>query len=222
MSCVLMIDDHPIVQQGCAQILKNAGAHQILFTGSLTQGFHLYRTAGPDVIIIDLTLSSGSLGGLSFIRRLRVRDEKTPLLVFTMHSDPVIVRHAIIAGANGYLLKDASPDEFLKGFKMVSTGSSYMSHELACEVIFARTNSEQNPLERLSTRELQILAYVAEGKPYAFIAESLNVSYKTVANTCTQLKAKIGVSTLSELMAFAMEQLSFIGRVKDDKTGRLN
>ena len=222
VSCVLIIDDHPVVQQGCAQILKEAGATEILVTGSLTHGFHLYRTAKPDLIIVDLALSSGTLGGLSFIRRLRARDQKIPLLVFTMHSDPMIVSHAIKAGANGYVLKDASAEEFLKSCKMVSAGKPYLSQELASEVAFSQAKTGRNPLERLSTRELQTLAYVAEGKPYALIAQSLNVSYKTVANTITQLKAKLEVRTLSELIALGIEHFSNIARFRDDQIRRSN
>lgn len=219
---ILVIDDHPIVQQGCTQILRDGGATEVIVTGSLVQGFHLYRTGSPDLIIIDLTFSSGMLGGLSFIRRLRVRDEKTPLLVFTMHSDPIIVSHCITAGANGYVLKDASLDELLKAVRLVHLGKPYLSPEVASEVAFSRAKGSRSPLERLSTRELQTLAYLAEGKPYAVIAENLNVSYKTASNTCTQLKAKLGVTTLAELMAYAIEKLPNIPRVKEDHTRHSN
>jgi DNA-binding CsgD family transcriptional regulator len=83
----------------------------------------------------------------------------------------------------------------------------YLSHDLASEVAFMEARGTTNPLRRMTVRELQTLALVAEGKPYGVIAENLNVSYKTVANTCTKLKAKLGVRTLPELMRLAIQHL---------------
>ena len=149
----------------------------------------------------------GALGGLSFIRRLRLHDQGTPILVFTMHSDAVIVSRALEVGATGYVLKDTSSDEVLKAFQKVRENRPYLSHDLASEVAFMEARGTSNPLKRMTVRELQTLALVAEGKPYGVIAEHLHVSYKTVANTCTQLKAKLGVRTLPELMRIAIQHL---------------
>ena len=159
------------------------------------------------MIIVDLAMRTGALGGLSFIRRLRLHDQRTPVLVFTMHSDPVIVSRALEVGATGYVLKDTSSEEVLKAFQKVREGRPYLSHDLASEVAFMEARGTTNPLKRMTVRELQTLALVAEGKPYGVIAEHLHVSYKTVANTCTQLKAKLGVRTLPELMRIAIQHL---------------
>ena len=207
MTRVLVIDDHPIVLQGCRQLLEDAGVKQIIQAQSLADGFRLYRTQKPDVIIVDLAMRTGALGGLSFIRRLRLHDQRTPILVFTMHSDPVIVSRALEVGATGYVLKDTSSDEVLKAFQKVRENRPYLSHDLASEVAFMEARGTTNPLRRMTVRELQTLALVAEGKPYGVIAEHLHVSYKTVANTCTQLKAKLGVRTLPELMRIAIQHL---------------
>src|SRR5262249_46620979 len=113
MRRVLVIDDHRIVLQGVRQLLEDAGVNQITQALTLAEGFLLYRTHKPDVIIVDLAMRTGALGGLSFIRRLRLHDQKTPTLVLTMHSDPVIVSRALEVGATGYVLKDTSSDEVL-------------------------------------------------------------------------------------------------------------
>ena len=91
MTKVLVIDDHPIVLQGCKQVLEDAGVESVTQASSLVDGFRLYRTIKPDLIVVDLSVRSGALDGISFIRRLRVHDKTTPILVFSMHSDPVIV-----------------------------------------------------------------------------------------------------------------------------------
>jgi DNA-binding NarL/FixJ family response regulator len=204
---VLVIDDHPVVLQGCRQLLEDAGIDNILQAQSSSDGFRLYRMQRPDVIIVDLAMRAGALNGLSFIRRLRLHDQRTPILVLTMHNDPVIVSRALEVGATGYVLKDASADEVLKAFQKVREGRPYLSHDLASEVAFMEARGTTNPLKRMTVRELQTLALVAEGKPYRIIAEHLHVSYKTVANTIAQLKAKLGVHTLPELMRIAIQHL---------------
>jgi two-component system invasion response regulator UvrY len=209
---VLVIDDHPIVLQGCRQILEDAGVESIVLAQSVAEGFRLYRMQQPDLIIIDLAMQTGALDGLSFIRRLRLHDQRTPVLVFTMHSDPVIVSRALEVGATGYVLKDASSDEMLNAFTKVREGRPYLSTDLASEVAFMEVRGTANPLKRMTVRELQALALVAEGKPYGVIAEHLHVSYKTVANTCTQLKVKLGVRTLPELMRVAIKYFPMEGQ----------
>ena len=205
MTRVLVIDDHPVVLQGCRQLLEDVGVDDIVQAQSLADGLILYRKHKPDVIIVDLNLGPGALGGISFISRLRLNDQRTPVLVFTMHSDPAIVRRALDVGATGYLLKDTPSEEVLKAFETVREGRPYLSHDLATEVAFMEARGTTNPLGPMTVRELQTLALVAEGKTFKVIASRLHVSYKTVANTCTQLKAKLGVRTLRELMRIAIQ-----------------
>jgi DNA-binding NarL/FixJ family response regulator len=204
---VLVIDDHPIVIQGCRRLLEDIGVEEVDLAASLSEGFRMYRQRHPDMIIVDLSMQSGALGGLSFIRRLRIHDERTPVLVLSMHSDRMIVSRALEVGANGYLLKDTSSEEFAKAFRKVRDGQPYLNHELASQIAFMEARGDRNPLSRMTLRELQTLSLIAEGKPYISIAEELHVSYKTVVNTCAQLKTKLGVRTLPELMRIAIQHL---------------
>ena len=204
---VLIIDDHPFVLQGCARILEEAEVARVLQSGGLADGYRQYRAHHPHVIIVDLSIKTAALGGLSFVRRLRLHDKKTPILVLSMHSDPMIIRRALEAGATGYLLKDAPSDEFLKAFHTVRSGKPYLSHEVASEIAFSETRLNQSPLQALTVRELQTLSLIAEGKSYGVIAEELNISYKTVANTTSQIKMKLGARSLPELMRIAIQHL---------------
>ncbi len=204
---VLVIDDHPVVIQGCRRLLEDIGVDEIHVAASLSEGFRLYRQKHPDMIIVDLSMQSGALGGLSFIRRLRIHDRRTPVLVLSMHSDRMIVSRALEVGANGYLLKDTSSGEFLNAFRSVRDGQHYLSHELASQLAFMEARGDRNPLSRMTLRELQTLSLIADGKAYNFIAEELHVSYKTVVNTCAQLKSKLGVRTLPELTRIAIQNL---------------
>jgi two-component system invasion response regulator UvrY len=208
MTSVLIIDDHPIVLQGCRRILTDAGVETVLEARDLVSGYSLYRRHHPDVVVIDLAIKRDGLGGLPLIKRIRAHEPRARILVFSMHGDPIIVARALEAGAKGYVLKDTSSDEFLKAFEQVRAGSPYLSGELAMQVALVQTGVHRNPLADLTPRELQALALLAEGQPYGQIAVTLNVSYKTVANLCSQLKQKMGARSLSELIRFAVQHVS--------------
>jgi two-component system, NarL family, invasion response regulator UvrY len=204
---VLIVDDHPIVLQGCRRMLQDAGA-EVIEARDVISGYRLCRRNRPDVVIIDLGMQDKGLGGLELIRRISTHDSRARILVFSMHSDPVIVVRALQAGAIGYVVKDTSAENFMKAFENVSAGSPYLSDELAMRVALTNTPARQNPLADLTPRELQALALLAEGKPYSRIAEELNVSYKTVANLSAQLKQKLDARNLPELIRAAVRLVS--------------
>jgi DNA-binding NarL/FixJ family response regulator len=206
LTSVLIIDDHPIVLQGCRRMLEDAGVKTVLEARDATSGYRLYRRHHPDVVIVDLAMQGGGLGGLEVIRRMRSHDPRSRILVFSMHSDPIIAARALEAGATGYVLKDSN--ELMKAFDQVRSGTPYLSNDLAMQVALVRTGVRANPLADLTPRELQTLSLLAEGKPYGRIAEELNVSYKTVVNACSQLKQKLNAKNLPELIRAAVQLVS--------------
>lgn len=207
MTSVLIVDDHPIVLQGCRRVLQDRGMTPIFEARDVESASQLARQHQPDVIIIDLAMQGGGLGGLSLIRTIRANNSRARILVFSMHSDPMIVARALEAGATGYVLKDTSSEDLLKAFAKVQAGAPYLSGDLAMQVALAHTSARQNPLAELTPRELQILSLLAEGKPYGRIAEEISVSYKTVVNVCSQLKQKLEARNLPELIRTAVQLL---------------
>jgi two-component system invasion response regulator UvrY len=208
MTSVLIIDDHTIVLQGCRRMLEDAGVTVVLEARDAVSGYRLYRRHRPDVVIIDLAIQGSGLGGLPLIRRISAHDRRVRILVFSMHSDPIIVARALEAGATGYVLKDTSSEDLLEAFEKVRAGKPYLSADLAMQVALVHTPARQNPLAELTPRELQTLALLAEGKPYGRIAEEINVSYKTVVNVSSQLKQKLDARNLPELIRTAVQLLS--------------
>ncbi len=208
MTSVLIIDDHPIVLQGCRRMLEDAGVTVVLEARDAVSGYRLYRRHCPNVVIIDLAMQGSGLGGLPLIRRISAHDRRARILVFSMHSDPIIVARALEAGATGYVLKDTSSADLLEAFEKVRAGQPYLSNDLAMQVALVHTPARQNPLAELTPRELQTLALLAEGKPYGRIAEEINVSYKTVVNVSSQLKQKLDARNLPELIRTAVQLLS--------------
>jgi two-component system, NarL family, invasion response regulator UvrY len=205
MTTVLIIDDHPIVLQGCRRLLEDAGVETVLEARDPASGYRLYRRHHPDVVIVDLVMQGSRLGGLDVIRRMHSHDPRTRILVFSMHSDPTIAARSLEAGATGYVLKDTSSYELMKAFEQVRAGTPYLSNDLAMQVALLRTGLRANPLADLTPRELQTLSLLAQGKSYGRIAEELNVSYKTVVNACSQLKQKLNAKNLPELICLAVQ-----------------
>jgi two-component system invasion response regulator UvrY len=205
MTSVLIIDDHPIVLQGCRRVLEDAGVENVLEARDLKSGYRLYRRHQPDVVIVDLGMPGSGLGGLSLVRRIRVHEPRTRILVFSMHSDPIIVSRALQTGATGYLLKDTSSEDLVRAVESVAAGTRYLSSDLATQVAVVDAGIARNPLSDLTPRELQTLELLAQGKPYGRIAAELNISYKTVVNVCYQLRQKLDVHTLPELIRLSMQ-----------------
>jgi two-component system, NarL family, invasion response regulator UvrY len=208
MTKVLIIDDHPIVLQGCRRMLEDAGVTDVIEAADATSGYRLFGDKRPEVVIIDVGLHDSRLGGLELIRRIRADDMNVRILVFSMHNDPVVVARALQAGATGYVVKDTSPEHFIEAFKKVRVGTRYLSDDLALQVAFANTPGGRNPLADLTPRELQTLSLLAEGRSYNRIAHDLNVSYKTVVNVSSQLKQKLNADNLPDLIRIAVQLLS--------------
>jgi len=205
MTSVLIVDDHPIVLQGCRRVLQDRGMTPIFEARDVESASQLARQHQPDVIIIDLAMQGGGLGGLSLIRTIRANNSRARILVFSMHSDPIIVSRALQTGATGYLVKDTSSEDLIKAVESVAVGMPYLSSDLASQVALVDAGGALNPLADLTPRELQTLGLLAQGKSYGRIAAELNISYKTVVNVCYQLRQKLDVHTLPELVRLSVQ-----------------
>jgi two-component system invasion response regulator UvrY len=210
MSSVLIIDDHPIVLQAWRRMLQDAGIEDIFDARDVVSGYRTYRRMRPEVVIVDLSMQGSGLAGLPLIKRIRGHDPRIRILVFSMHSDPMIAARALEAGANGYVLKDAAPDELITAFKKVRSGAPYLSGDMAVEVALAGSGARRDPLAALTQRELEMLSLLARGKSYGQIAEELHVSYKTVVNVSSQLKQKLDARNLPDLIRIAVQLLAVV------------
>ena len=203
---VLVIDDHPIVLQGCRRVLEDAGVETVAEATTVVGGYRIFHRLRPPIVICDLTFQGSGLAGLGLIRRMRAVAPEPRILVFSMHNDPVIVSRALEAGALGYVLKDHASAELYDAFERVRAGEVYLDRRLATEVAMLRSDARRTPETQLTPREQQILSRLAQGKSYGAIAADLSVSYKTVTNSCSQMRQKLGVRTLAELIHVAVTQ----------------
>jgi two-component system, NarL family, invasion response regulator UvrY len=205
---VLIVDDHPILLQGCRRILEDIGIKAIFEARDVVGGYRLFRRHSPDMTIVDLSFQGSSLAGLALIQRIKRYDRQARVLVLSMHSDPIIISRALHAGAMGYIIKDTATEDLVRAIECVLSGQKYLSDELARKMAFAGIGATGGRLADLTPRELQTLGLLAEGKAYGSIAADLNVSYKTVVNTCWQLRQKLEARNLPELVRTAVQLLA--------------
>jgi DNA-binding NarL/FixJ family response regulator len=159
------------------------------------------RSHSLDLIILDLNLPE--LGGVELVARLR-QIGPTPILVLSMHAEPLYVTRALNAGAQGYVSKNASPDELLTAIRRVSAGGRYVEQEIA-QALALQTATPASSLAQLAPRELEILRQLAAGKSLSEIADALGLGYKTIANNCSLIKTKLGVTRTADLLRLALE-----------------
>ncbi|MFQ8429950.1 response regulator transcription factor [Amaricoccus sp. W119] len=201
MTKVLVVDDHPVVAEGWSRIARVVAGCETLFASSPEAALDLSDAAPPDMLVADLSFGEDRLAGTALIARFREMDERLPILVFSMHRSPVIIRAALRAGANGYVNKDAPTEEIQEAFRTVLGGGRYLAPEIATRLAFLDAPEEAaGDAPRLTPRETEILARIAAGKSYREIAEMSRLSYKTVINIGHSLRAKLGANSLPELV----------------------
>jgi DNA-binding NarL/FixJ family response regulator len=198
---VLLVDDHAIVRAGLRRLLASL-AVGITEAASGRDALIRYREERPDVVILDLNLPG--IGGLELLQRLIIEDSTACILVFSMHAEAIYASRALQAGARGYMSKNATPDELLIAIRRLADGGRYIESEIAQELAL-NTAPDGHPLHSLTERDLEILRLLGEGRGLAEIAAELGVGYKTIANTCSQIKAKLGVARTADLIRLSIE-----------------
>jgi len=200
---ILVVDDHPIVRAGLRRLLASKSETEIREAASGKEALSVFREQRPTLVILDLNLPG--IGGLEVIARLKIADPDVRVLVLSMHDDQMHVTRALQAGAAGYVSKNAPPDEILEAIRRVSAGQTYVEHEIAEELVFSSIRTPSHPLRDLSSRDLEILRLLAEGRTLLQIADTVGIGYKTAANNCSQIKAKLGASSTADLIRVAIQ-----------------
>jgi two-component system invasion response regulator UvrY len=199
---VLVVDDHVIVREGVRRLLapfQDVTVHEVASAGDAVFAF---RSLRPDVVLLDLNLPNSS--GLELLRRLLLEDKAANVLIFSMHAEPLYASRAINSGARGYISKGAAAEELIAAIRRVCEGGRYVEREIAAQMVLM-PHAGEDPMQRLTTREVDILRLLAEGKTLAAIAAARGVTYKTIANSCTVIKEKLGVARTADLIRLAIE-----------------
>jgi DNA-binding NarL/FixJ family response regulator len=188
---VLIVDDHALVRAGLAELLEAEDDIEVIRTAANgEEALTAVDEEQPDVILMDLSMPG--MGGAEATRKLLSTGTEARVVVLTSLSARERILDALDAGAIGYLLKDAEPDELVRGVRAAARGESPLSPRAAHEVLAVR--SGQKPAVKLSAREREVLELVGEGLPNKLIARRLEISEKTVKAHLTQVFAQLGVT----------------------------
>lgn len=200
---VLIVDDHPIVASGCRTVLADEPEIVVLEAADAESGERAFVAERPDVSIIDINLPTVS--GFELARRILAQDSAARIIMFSMNDDPVFVARAIEIGAKGYVSKTGDPNDLLEAIREVGSGGVYLPPAIARSIAFAGPAVAQSPLSKLNSREMEILRLLSSGKSLSEIAWLIHSPYKTVANTSSIIRQKLGVKTSAELVRLAIE-----------------
>jgi DNA-binding NarL/FixJ family response regulator len=201
---VLIVDDHPIIVAGCSAMLAGEGDIEVAAARDAETGLAAFLAQKPDVTVVDIAMPG--LSGIELTRRILECDPEARIVVFSMNDDPIFAARAIEAGAKGYVTKNDDPYLLLKAVREVAEGGVFLMPKIANQLAFEKSGAAVSPLSALTARELEILRLLGAGLGMAEIAEATQVSYKTIANSCSIMKRKLGARTPMELMKIALEQ----------------
>jgi DNA-binding NarL/FixJ family response regulator len=197
---VLIADDHSLVRAGLERLLDSA--EDIAVVASAADGEQAATLAAdlhPDVALMDLSMPG--VDGIEATRRIRAADQAVNVVVLTSFTDRERILQAIDAGALGYLLKDAEPDELLRGIRAAARGEAPLAPKAALALIVERAGPAEAPT--LTAREREVLSLVGEGLPNKLIARELAISEKTVKAHLTGAYQRIGVSDRTQAALWA-------------------
>lgn len=200
---VILVDDHSLVREGVARLLEDEPDLRVV--GSFKEGNAAVRfaaRAAPDVAILDVALPAGS--GIDVVRRLRAVSPKTQLLMLSMHERLEYVQQALWAGANGYVLKECAGEEVVAAVRAVHAGKRYLSQRISPRAL--ENYFREDPLERLSTREMQVLKLVVNGNSSNQVAALLGLSPKSIDTYRSRLMTKLDVEHLPALVKLAVRR----------------
>jgi DNA-binding NarL/FixJ family response regulator len=201
---VVLVDDHAVVRSGLAQLLS--GTDDIEVVGQAAEGgdaIEVVRRTRPDVVVMDLQMPG--MDGVEATRRIVAEDIGGEVLVLTSYSDSARIVAALNAGAVGYLLKDADPEEVLGGVRAVSRGESPLHPRVARELLSARADPPAGV--QLTPRETQVLELVRDGLANKQIARRLGISERTVKAHLTSVFQRIGVADRTQAALWAERHL---------------
>jgi DNA-binding NarL/FixJ family response regulator len=197
---ILLADDHDVVRRGLTALLDGTDGFAVV--GAAADGEEAVALAGehrPDVVLMDLSMPG--VDGIEATRRLMAERPESRVVVLTSFSDRERILDALDAGAVGYLLKDAEPDELLRGIAAAARGESPLAPKAAKAVLTAR--AESRPAAELTAREQEVLALLAEGLANKQIARRLGIAEKTVKAHLTSVFQSIGVTDRTQAALWA-------------------
>lgn len=204
---VFLVDDHPIVREGLAQLINKEKDLTVCGeAGDVSDALQAISECKPDIAIVDLTLEHGS--GLRLIENLHYKKTGVPILVLSMHDESVYAERCLKAGAKGYIMKQEPSDRMLSAIRKVLDGEMYISGNMEKKFLNKMISGEKieftSPVDVLSNRELEVYQLFGQGLKKREIADQLNLSVKTIETYVENIKKKMDFSSSHDITMHAI------------------
>lgn len=204
---VVLIDDHPIMRHGLAQLIRaEDGLDVIGEAGSARDGLEIVGRLKPDLAVIDLTLPDKN--GLELVKDIRAAYPATQCLVLSMHDETLYGERSLRAGARGYVMKEEAADHLITAIHKIINGGVYISETLNArmlEQVTGASRTKATGMDALTDRELEILTLIGKGVATKIIAAQLSISARTVEAHRAHIKEKLGMTDGAALVRHAVQ-----------------
>ncbi|MBU0593200.1 MAG: response regulator transcription factor [Gammaproteobacteria bacterium] len=204
---VAIVDDHPIVRQGIAQLIdQEEDMVTCCQAGSAQEAIEIMDQHSPDILLVDISLDG--ISGIELIKLLKQHGIKAPVLIISMHDESLYAERALRSGARGYVMKQEATEKVLTAIRQVLRGEIYLSERMQGKILQRIINGDDGGLsgiDLLSDRELEVFRLIGHGYSTSDIGRELKRSVKTVETHRAHLKDKLGLKNAAELTHFAVQ-----------------
>lgn len=207
-SRILLVDDHPIVRQGLAEMINQEKDLNVCGTAEdVHRALDAIEKLKPDLVVADISLKGSN--GIELLKNIKVRFPKMLVLVLSMHDEALYAVRALRAGAGGYIMKQEATEKVLTAIRQVLAGEIYLSErmekKMMHQLVGGRTARTGSPIEDLSDRELEVFGLIGQGHGTRQIAEELHLSIKTIESHRAHIKEKLNLKNATELVQHAIQ-----------------
>ena len=205
---IVVIDDHPVLRQGIAQLIREQEDFQVVGEADDTRkAITVVQQTKPDGIVLDVTLKGAS--GIEAAKDIKAIYPRAKILMLSMHDENIYASRALKAGASGYIMKQEPPEKVLFALRKVMNGDVYVSEQYGARLLSnlasGRGDAATSPVDSLSDRELEVFSLIGQGLGTRAIAERLSLSVKTIESHRAHIKEKLNLESATELVHYAIQ-----------------
>jgi DNA-binding NarL/FixJ family response regulator len=205
---ILIVDDHPIVRQGLAELINHEDDFTVCGQAEdAHQAMQNIKALRPDMVVVDISLKETS--GMELIKDIKAQYPDVAVLALSMHDESLYAERALRAGAKGYIMKAEATEKVVTAIRKVMSGQIYVSDRMAAKMVRKLVSSEPDvgasAIEHLSDRELEVFHLIGHGYGTRQIAERLHLSIKTIETYRAHIKEKLNLADANELLQYAIQ-----------------